>query len=51
MNRQLSQEELRLLLDIVEQNAGIVDANWKIINALLLSPPDECDDESTPTMK
>ena len=38
MKRQLSQEELRLILDIIEQNAGIVDMNWKIINTMI---PDE----------
>lgn len=51
MKRPLSQEELTLLLDIVDQNAGIVDANWKIINALLPSSPEDEEDEQRPTMQ
>ncbi len=50
MKKELSQAELRLILSIVDQNAGIVDANWRIINALLPEPPEE-DDDDAPTIQ
>lgn len=51
MKRTLSQEEIRLLLDIVDQNAGIVDVNWKIISALLPNHPVDDDEPEPPTMQ
>ena len=49
MKRQLSQEELALMLDIVEQNSAIVDMNWKIINGMMPDKPEDDSDERGPT--
>lgn len=50
MKRPLSQEELAMPMDIVDQNAGIIDVNWKIINALLPDRPVD-DDVPGPTIQ
>lgn len=51
MKRQLSHEEIALMLDIVEQNSAIVDMNWKIINGMMPDPPEDGDDERGPTIQ
>ena len=51
MKRQLSQEEIALMLDIVDQNAAIVDMNWKIINGMMPDKPEDGDDEQGPTLQ
>lgn len=51
MKRPLSQEEIALMLDIVDQNAAIVDMNWKIINGMMPDKPEEDGDDRGPTIQ